>query len=88
MNPQQEYDNVVVEKALSDETDGAVICVDDMVHELHTVGSEFKKVNSFLWTFQLTSLSTKFQKEKLNYKDGGEYGDRGEEIDDLIIKML
>eukprot|EP01083_Nonionella_stella_P060285 157503_1 len=81
-------DNVVVEKALSDETEGAVICVDDMVHELHMVGNEFKKVNSFLWTFQLSSSKTKFQKEKLGYKEGGDYGDRGEEIDDLIIQML
>jgi len=81
-------DNVVVEKALSDETEGAVICVDDMVHELHMVGNEFKKVNSFLWTFQLSSPRTKFQKEKLGYKEGGDYGDRGEEIDDLIIQML
>lgn len=81
-------DNVVVEKALSDETEGAVICVDDMVHELHIVGNEFRKVNSFLWTFQLSSPRTKFQKEKLGYKEGGDYGDRGEEIDDLIMQML
>ena len=27
-------------------------------------------------------------KEKLNFKDGGDYGDRGEEIDELIRQML
>ena len=26
--------------------------------------------------------------EKLNFKDGGDYGDRGEEMDDLIRQML
>ncbi|GFH51501.1 hypothetical protein CTEN210_07977 [Chaetoceros tenuissimus] len=81
-------DNTIVENALGDDTDGAVICVDDMVHELYTVGDEFKKVNGFLWTFQLSSPKSKFQKQKLNYKDGGDYGDRGEEIDELIRQML
>lgn len=81
-------DNTIVEKSLGESTDGSVICVDDMVHELHTVGDQFKKVNNFLWAFQLSAERSKFRKEKLNFKDGGDYGDRGEEIDDLIRKML
>lgn len=81
-------DNTIIEKALGEETDGAVICVDDMVHEISSVGKEFKKVNNFLWTFLLSAPKSKFQKQKLNYKDGGDYGDRGEEIDDLIRQML
>jgi large subunit ribosomal protein L7e len=81
-------DNTIVEKALGDSTDGSVICIDDMVHELETVGDQFKKVNTFLWSFQLSALRSKFRKEKLNFKDGGDYGDRGEEIDDLIRQML
>jgi len=81
-------DNVVIEKSLSDTTGGAVICVDDIVHELHTVGDNFKQVNSFLWTFQLSSPKTKFQKRKLNLKDHAEYGDRGEEIDSVIAQMM
>lgn len=81
-------DNTIVEKALGENTEGAVICVDDMVHELYSVGSEFKKVNNFLWAFHLQAPRSKFQKEKLNFKDGGDYGDRGEEIDELIRQML
>jgi large subunit ribosomal protein L7e len=81
-------DNTIVEKALGDSTDGSVICIDDMVHELETIGDQFKKVNTFLWSFQLSALRSKFRKEKLNFKDGGDYGDRGEEIDDLIRQML
>lgn len=80
--------NTIIEKALGDKTGSAVICVDDLVHEIHSVGTEFRKVNSFLWTFQLSSAKSKFQKTKLNYKDGGDYGDRGEEMDDLIRQML
>jgi hypothetical protein len=36
----------------------------------------------------LAAPRSKFQKQKLNFKDGGDYGDRGEEIDDLIRQML
>jgi large subunit ribosomal protein L7e len=81
-------DNTIIEKALSDKTDGSVICVEDMVEELNSVGDQFKTVNSFLWTFQLASVHSKFQKEKLNVKDGGDYGDRGEEMDEYIRTML
>lgn len=81
-------DNILVEKALGEDTDGSVICIDDMVHELHTVGEQFKKVNAFLWAFHLSAPKSQFQKQKLNFKDGGDYGDRGEEIDDIIRQML
>jgi 60S ribosomal protein uL30 len=81
-------DNVVIEKELSDTTDGEVICVEDMVEELHNVGKQFGIVNRFLWPFQLASVRSKFQKEKLNFKDGGDYGDRGEEMDDFIRQIL
>ena len=81
-------DNVVIEKELGQKTDGEIICVQDIVEELHNVGDQFKHVNQFLWTFQLASVRSKFQKEKLNFKDGGDYGDRGEEMDDFIRQIL
>jgi len=81
-------DNTIVENALGEKTNGAVICVDDLVHELYSVGDEFAKVKSFLWTFQLAAPRSKFQKEKLEFKDGGDYGDRGGLMDDLIRQML
>ena len=81
-------DNTIVEKVLGEKTEGAVICVEDLIHEIYNVGEEFQKSNSFLWTFHLVAPRSKFQKEKLDYKDGGDYGDRGEEMDDLIRQML
>lgn len=81
-------DNTLVEKALGDATDGAVICVQDLEHELLNVGEYFAKTNSSLWPFQLTSPGSRFQRLKLNYRDGGDYGDRGQEIADLIKQML
>ena len=81
-------DNTLIEKALGDETEGGIICVQDLEHELYSVGEHFTKANAFLWPFCLTAPKSKFQKRKLNFKDGGDYGDRGQEIDDLIRLML
>jgi large subunit ribosomal protein L7e len=79
-------DNTIIEKALCDETE--ILCVEDLVHEIFNVGDDFGKANSFLWPFRLSAPKSKFQKQKLNFKDGGDYGDRGEEMDDLIRQML
>eukprot|EP00560_Eucampia_antarctica_P006911 CAMPEP_0197823940 /NCGR_PEP_ID=MMETSP1437-20131217/1262_1 /TAXON_ID=49252 ORGANISM="Eucampia antarctica, Strain CCMP1452" /NCGR_SAMPLE_ID=MMETSP1437 /ASSEMBLY_ACC=CAM_ASM_001096 /LENGTH=287 /DNA_ID=CAMNT_0043423367 /DNA_START=79 /DNA_END=942 /DNA_ORIENTATION=- len=79
-------DNTIIEKALGNDT--GIICVEDLVHEIYSVGSDFGKANIFLWPFRLSAPKSKFQKQKLNFKDGGDYGDRGEEMDDLIRKML
>ena len=81
-------DNIVIEKELGDKTDGEVICVEDIVEELQNVGAQFAHVAKFLWPFQLASVRSKFQKQKLNFKDGGDYGDRGEEMDDFIRQVL
>ncbi len=81
-------DNTVIEKELGDKTEGEVICVEDMVDEIQNVGNQFTHVSKFLWPFQLASVRSKFQKTKLNFKDGGDYGDRGEEMDDFIRQIL
>lgn len=79
-------DNVIVEKALGDKT--GIICIDDLVHEICSAGTYFKEASSFLWPFRLTSPKSKFQKKVLNEKDGKEYGDKGDEINDIIHQML
>lgn len=79
-------DNTVIEKALG--TDADILCVQDLVEEIYTVGNNFNRVQQFLWPFQLAPLRTKYQRDKLNMKEGGEYGDRGELMDDLIRQIL
>ena len=81
-------DNIVIEEALGD--DHGIICVEDLVHEICNVGPAFKQANSFLWPFQLTAPKSKFEKDTLKYREGGrgEYGDRGEAIDEVIRSML
>uniref|UniRef100_A0A7R9VMN8 Large ribosomal subunit protein uL30-like ferredoxin-like fold domain-containing protein n=1 Tax=Pseudictyota dubia TaxID=2749911 RepID=A0A7R9VMN8_9STRA len=78
-------DNTIIEKALGD---SGIICVEDLVHEIQSASESFRTASSFLWPFRLTGIHSKFQKQKLNKKDGGDYGDCGEEMDDLIRQML
>merc|ERR1712121_335048 len=45
-------DNQVIEDNLGATTD--IICVEDLIHEIFTVGENFKKANNFLWPFKLS----------------------------------
>ena len=45
-------DNMMIANKLKKQ---GVVCVEDMIHEIFTVGPNFKKVNKFLWPFKLSS---------------------------------
>lgn len=79
-------DNIIVEDELGEET--GIICLEDLVHEIHSTGENFIKAASFLAPFQFTALKSKFQKDTLNEKDTNDYGDKGELIDEYIRQML
>jgi len=79
-------DNTVIEKAIGDET--GIICVEDLVHELHNVGPHFKQAAAFLWPFRLTAVKSKYQSKTLRYNEGGDYGDRGEAMDALMKLVM
>ncbi|XP_075858853.1 large ribosomal subunit protein uL30-like [Microcebus murinus] len=32
-----------------------IICMEDLIHEIYTVGKHFKEANNFLWSFKLSS---------------------------------
>lgn len=32
-----------------------IICIEDLIHEIYTVGPAFKEASNFLWPFQLSS---------------------------------
>ena len=32
-----------------------IICMEDLIHEIYTVGKRFKEANNFLWPFKLSS---------------------------------
>ena len=78
-------DNTVIEDHLGEYN---IICVEDLVHELHTVGDSFSKAASFLWPFRLADTKSHFERKTLKLKDGKDYGDRGEDIDDYVKHVL
>lgn len=65
-----------------------IICIEDLVHEIYTVGNAFRAANHFLWTFKLNSPTGGFKKITTHYQEGGDAGNREEEINALIRRML
>merc|ERR1712121_626348 len=67
-------DNQVIEDNLGECN---IICVEDLIHEIATVGGNFKKVNNFLWPFKLNSPTGPLERKKANhFVDGGQHGNR------------
>lgn len=65
-----------------------IICVEDLIHEIFTVGPAFKQANSFLWPFNLNSPNGGFKGKKTNhFIEGGENGNRENKINKLIRRM-
>jgi len=81
-------ENKVVEEGLGDKT--GIRCTADLVFELVTVGPNFKAANNFLWPFKLSSPTGGFSRKTklLHFMEGGEAGNRGEEINKLVKRMM
>jgi 60S ribosomal protein uL30 len=78
-------DNSIVEKSLGK---SGVICVEDIIHEIMTVGSEFKKTSNFLWPFKLNNPNGGWRKKTNHFADGGDFGNRENYINNLLRRMV
>jgi len=78
-------DNAVVETELGKHS---IVCVEDLVHEIYTVGPHFKEANNFLWPFKLSSPLGGFDKKLSHFIEGGQNGNREHEINALVQRML
>jgi len=61
--------------------------IEDLIHEIYTVGPHFKEANAFLWPFKLSSPLGGLTLKKRHYSEGGEHGVRDEDINKLIRRM-
>ncbi|CAK9146076.1 unnamed protein product [Ilex paraguariensis] len=77
-------DNSIVEQALGKYN---IICVEDLVHEILTVGPRFKEANNFLWPFQLKAPLGGLKKKRNHYVEGGDAGNREDYINEFIRRM-
>merc|ERR1712205_255755 len=78
-------DNSVIETALGKH---GIVCMEDLVHEIYTVGPHFKEANNFLWPFKLRPAKGGQAKKRKGFCEGGQAGNREDKINALIQKML
>merc|ERR1719359_2822916 len=77
-------DNEIIEKALGEKTKGKIICIEDLVHELYTVGPHFKECTKFLWPFKMNCPVGGFSRIRNHFVEGGDAGNREEYVNELI----
>jgi len=78
-------DNAIIEKALGSLD---IISVEDLIHEIFTVGPHFKAANNFLWPFKLSNPNGGWHTRKFrHFVEGGDAGDRETKINNLIRQM-
>lgn len=78
-------DNAVIEKALGKY---GIICTEDLIHEIYTVGPHFREANRFLWPFKLTSPLGGLRQKTKHFVEGGDCGNRENKINVLVRQML
>merc|ERR1712057_121205 len=78
-------DNSVVEAGLGKY---GIMCMEDLIHEIYTVGPHFREANNFLWPFKLRPAKGGQAKKRLGFNEGGQAGNREENMNALIAKML
>ncbi|GIJ88338.1 60S ribosomal protein L7 [Aspergillus pseudoviridinutans] len=78
-------DNQVIEESLGKY---GIVCMEDLIHEIYTVGPNFKQANNFLWPFKLSNPTGGFRTRKFkHFIEGGDLGNREENINALIRQM-
>jgi len=63
--------------------------IEDMVHEISTVGPNFTKTVNFLWPFKLNCPRKGYRgRKRRHYLEGGTYGNWERHIQSLVKRML
>ncbi len=62
-----------------------IICVEDIIHELVTVGEHFEMVIKHLGSFGLKKpFKADEGKSAVSFDKGGQYGNRGDRINEIV----
>ncbi|KAL2050987.1 hypothetical protein ABVK25_008733 [Lepraria finkii] len=62
--------------------------MEDLLHEIHTVGPNFKQASNFLWPFKLTNPAGGFKTRKSERFVGGrDLGNREDKTNALVRQM-
>ena len=79
-------DNSLIERKLRKPC--SIQCVEDLVHEIFTVGDNFKLASNFLWPFKLNTPTGGWRKKSNHYVEGGDFGNREDKINRLLRRMV
>ncbi|XP_043917675.1 60S ribosomal protein L7-like 1 isoform X2 [Protopterus annectens] len=74
-------DNTLVEEHLGK---FGIICLEDLIHEISSVGKHFTEASNFLWPFKLSVARHAARNKQGFLKEMGKGGFRGEDINKLI----
>merc|ERR1712157_290896 len=77
-------DNAVVDENLGNL---GIQSVEDLIHEIYTVGPNFKRANNFLWPFKLSTPTGGYRKVVNHFVEGGDFGNREDKVNNLIRRM-
>eukprot|EP00933_Yihiella_yeosuensis_P013324 TRINITY_DN123_c0_g1_i5.p2 TRINITY_DN123_c0_g1~~TRINITY_DN123_c0_g1_i5.p2 ORF type:complete len:255 (-),score=86.58 TRINITY_DN123_c0_g1_i5:87-851(-) len=63
--------------------------MEDLIHEIYTVGPKFKQASNFLWPFKLAPPKGGFVQKRHGFCEqrGGDWGNREELINELLSRM-
>ena len=80
-------DNLTVEKLLGDQ---GILCLNDLAHEVYTVGPHFDKAVKIIRPFKLSAPVGHFEKKILNVHDQveGKAGFIGQQVEEFLKKIL
>ncbi|KAJ9263897.1 hypothetical protein DTO212C5_7429 [Paecilomyces variotii] len=78
-------DNQIIEENLGKY---GIVCMEDLIHEIYTVGPNFKQASNFLWPFKLSNPTGGFRTRKFkHFIEGGDTGNREDHINALVRQM-
>jgi len=78
-------DNAIIEETLGK---FGIVCMEDLIHEIYTVGPNFKQASNFLWPFKLSNPNGGFRPRKFkHFVEGGDLGNREDKINALVSQM-
>lgn len=78
-------DNAIIEANLGKY---GILSIEDLIHEIYTVGPNFKQANNFLWPFKLSNPNGGFRARKFfHFIQGGDTGNREQFINALVKQM-
>jgi len=77
--------NVIVENNFAEV---GLICIDDLLDVLFNGGEDFNAVNERVAVFKMGKPENNFEELRKRFKDQGEWGNREETINDLVVEMI